>query len=57
MKIEDIKKLNKNLNSIAESLKRIAASTTLIVLALTAYAIAMILRCIYGGYGDERIKI
>lgn len=43
MKVEDIKKINKNLDSIAESLKWIAASTTLIVLALTAYAIAMIL--------------
>lgn len=43
MKVEDIKKLNKNLNSIAESLKWIAISTTLIVLALTAYTISMIL--------------
>lgn len=42
MKNEDIKKLIRVLNSIAESLKWIAAATTLIVLALTAYSLAMV---------------
>ena len=42
MKNEDIKKLIKVLNSISESLKWIAAATTLLVLVLTAYSLAMV---------------